>query len=77
MAHNIIMYITVIIISYYAVHSIIITSKMKRLASNGSGNRGTEVAQPAQELSRSLTELRVEKYPLAAGLAMLHTEVLL
>lgn len=49
MAHNIIMYITVIIISYYAVHGIIITSKLKRLASNGSGNRGTELAQTVQE----------------------------
>lgn len=43
-AHNIIMYITVIIISYYAVHSIIITFNKKRLASNGSGNRGTGLA---------------------------------
>lgn len=49
MAHNIIMYITVIIISYYTVHSVIITSRRKRLASNGSGNRGTELAKPAQE----------------------------
>lgn len=47
--HNIVMYITVIIISYYDVRSIRITSLKGKLGSNGSRNRGIEVAYTSQE----------------------------